>query len=224
MWILRSGHCRSGFTNQSPDDLDFRPLFPTACEMKDLDSGGSKSAKTAGNLTSIFPTACGMKDLDSGDAKSAKTVGNLTSIFPTACERKDLDSGGAKRAKLWEIEFVYSRLLVKCRIWTLKVPKVQKLRDCVWNEGSGVWRCQIILHSQPFLPRTVGIFGPDSRSFIPHAVGNIEVRFPAVFALFGTSRVQILHSTRSREYRSFCTFGTSRVQILHSTSSREFRS
>ena len=36
------------------------------CGMKDLDCGGAKSAKTAGNLTSIFPTACGIKDLESG--------------------------------------------------------------------------------------------------------------------------------------------------------------
>ena len=56
-------------------DLVLRPSFPTACGMKDLDSGGGKSAKTAGNLTSIFPTVCGMQDLDSGGAKSAKTAG-----------------------------------------------------------------------------------------------------------------------------------------------------
>ena len=57
---------------------------------------------------------------------------------------KDLDSGAAKSAKLREMSLLFFRLLVKCRIWTLEVPKVQKLWEpnCVWNEGSGVWGCQ----------------------------------------------------------------------------------
>ena len=125
---------------------------------------------------------------------------------------KDLDSGGAKSAKLREISLLYSRLLVKCRIWTLEVPKVQKLWEpnCVWNEESGVWGCQkwekqfgnLIYSTFPTLPST------NRRDF--------------------WARFQILHSTRSREYRSeisrsFCIFCTSRVQILHSTRSREYR-
>ena len=115
-----------------------------------------------------------------------KTAGNLTSVFPTACEMKDLDSGGAKSAKLREISLLYSRLLVKCRIWTLEVPKVQKLWEpnCVWNEESGVWGCQ----------KWEKQFGNLTYSTFPTLPSTNRRDFWA--------RFQILHSTRSREYRS----------------------